>query len=84
MNTTTTLPCEHNPELWFADPRSTALELARTICQTCPHRIPCLEDALTLERDLVGAGRYGMYGGLDPDERAELARRRTGKRSRTP
>ena len=78
------LPCKDNPELWYADPRSAALELARSICQTCHHRLPCLEEALTAERDLVGAGRYGMYGALDPDERAELARRRTSKRSPTP
>jgi WhiB family redox-sensing transcriptional regulator len=48
---------------------------ARTICRACPVRNLCLEDALAVESP--GQLRFGMRGGLTPDEREQLNRRRT-------
>lgn len=46
---------------------------ARAICDQCPVRWPCRNDALEVE---AGAGltwRYSMRGGLTPAERKEIA-----------
>lgn len=42
---------------------------ARPICDRCPVRAGCLDFALDGRED------YGMWGGLDPDERKVLLRR---------
>jgi len=41
---------------------------ARTVCETCPVRLPCLEFALD------NCEEIGMYGGLTPRERRSLRR----------
>jgi WhiB family redox-sensing transcriptional regulator len=58
---------------------------ARSICRACPVRDACLDDALTVESP--GQLRFGMRGGLTPDERERYARRRAraaalGRRTR--
>lgn len=51
---------------------------ARAMCNGwCPVSGECLEDALTREAE-PGAVRYGIRGGLDPNERAALSRKRPG------
>lgn len=48
-------------------------EQARAVCAQCPVRRQCLESVL----DTEGAWRWGMWGGLTPDERDdEMAKRR--------
>jgi len=42
---------------------------AKQICRSCPVRQLCLAEALRAE----DGSRYGIYGGLTPDERTELA-----------
>lgn len=45
--------------------------LWKTICTDCPVRAACLNAAMDAER---GAPyRYGIFGGLTPDERQQLA-----------
>lgn len=44
---------------------------AKRICQSCPVRQVCLEDALASESDYL---RYGVRGGLTADERQQLVR----------
>jgi WhiB family redox-sensing transcriptional regulator len=44
--------------------------LAKEICKACPVRAQCLDYALTAN------ARYGVYGGLEEDERREVRRRR--------
>lgn len=41
----------------------------------CPARESCLMWQLQYEGDLSARGRYGVYGGLNPDERARLAKK---------
>jgi len=43
---------------------------AKAVCQLCPVREQCLDFAL---RNSI---RYGIWGGLNPDERARERRRR--------
>jgi len=47
---------------------------ALAICASCPVSAECLDEALTQETDAL-SGRYGMRGGLTPDERYQLAAR---------
>jgi WhiB family transcriptional regulator, redox-sensing transcriptional regulator len=52
-------------ELFFSEsPRRVAR--AKSICSSCPVRIPCLVDALECNE------RYGIWGGLTTEERDEL------------
>lgn len=65
-------PCRQDPEAWFPPPGGSA-PIARALCQTCPAIAPCLEAALTFERDTKRASRFGIWGGLTPTERADEA-----------
>lgn len=52
---------------------------AKAICRDCGVSAKCLEYALSFEAG-GGSGRYGIYGGLTPNERAKLARRSSGRK----
>lgn len=49
------------PDMWVA---------AKNICAGCPHRKPCLLLALNFETPDVH--RFGVWGGLSPQERERL------------
>lgn len=83
--------CRDNPyvttEQFFLDPpkrpsrvsKTTNIlyEQAREVCLTeCPVRKECLYDAMSWESGLAGSIRYGLFGGLDPAERAALDKNR--------
>jgi WhiB family transcriptional regulator, redox-sensing transcriptional regulator len=59
-------------------PTKTEAEYAKRYCGPCPVRGECLTHALTKRED------YGVWGGLDENERAELLRlaRRAAERQR--
>lgn len=70
---------DHDPEYWFPptgggrDPGSRMLVKARAakaVCADCPVRTECLTYAFETDQ------RYGVWGGLDEFERADLATRR--------
>lgn len=44
-------------------------EIAKQACLSCPVRAECLRRALETGE------RYGIWGGMTPDERRDLARR---------
>ncbi|MBA0053488.1 WhiB family transcriptional regulator [Streptomyces sp. AJS327] len=50
-------------------PASIDAEYAKRVCAGCPVKSQCLTHALTFRED------YGVWGGLDEHERAELLRR---------
>ncbi|MGP3979398.1 WhiB family transcriptional regulator [Streptomyces sp. 8N114] len=54
-------------DLFFSDGRE-EIVVAKEICNSCPVRIRCLD------RALANGERFGIFGGLTPDERSELAR----------
>lgn len=47
---------------------------ARRICGPCPVRAACLEETMRVENTSI-RGRWGIYGGLTPTERAQLAKK---------
>ncbi|MFD3608978.1 WhiB family transcriptional regulator [Streptomyces atroolivaceus] len=84
-----TLPRPHH---WSDDAACTGVETAaffpsgkgsgalhaKGLCMPCPVRSECLAHALTFRED------YGVWGGMDEDERAELLRhaRRAAEKQR--
>lgn len=59
----------------FYPPPGVGYAQARGYCRACPTRQACLDLAMTAEADTVEQWRFGMYGGLTPAQRAQLARR---------
>ncbi|WP_101395206.1 WhiB family transcriptional regulator [Phycicoccus duodecadis] len=51
---------------WFMDPRTPAARSARSVCASCPVRARCLSAALLYGEE------YGIWGGLDTEQRAAL------------
>ena len=54
-----------DPDKWFPD-ASQPTRAARDVCKACEVREPCLEVALENDE------RYGLWGGLDANQRARL------------
>lgn len=52
-----------------------ALKRARSICAACPVRTECHAYAMTVEADLAGNRRFGVFAGLTPLQRYALWRR---------
>jgi hypothetical protein len=79
-------PClETDPELGYPSQdgkrgkgKEYAWLLAQAVCARCPLSIKqeCLEVAMRTEGNSGATGRHGVFGGLDPQERADLARQR--------
>lgn len=55
-------------ETFFAS-HPNQVERAQRFCASCPVAQECLNLAMSNERDYA---RYGIYGGLTPDQRKEL------------
>jgi len=51
------------------------IEAAKAICAGCPVKVDCLEFALQIKED------YGIWGGLTPEERYTIRRRRQRNKS---
>jgi len=73
-----------DPELFFPtvgvesaskEVRDAAWAAPRAVCQACPVRALCLDTAL------ANREAEGMFGGLTPDERRVLGRRRAHRRA---
>lgn len=66
---------EASTEVFFPPTKSTYAE-ARPLCAACPlaTKQTCLDLAMRAEAGSGASGRYGMFGGLTPAERADLAR----------
>lgn len=80
-----------DPELFFPEGhgRLVNVALAKAVCRgngadrpPCPLIEACLEIAMRAEGATASSSRWGIFGGLDPDERAALARRRYRHRVR--
>jgi WhiB family redox-sensing transcriptional regulator len=66
--------CEDFPELYFPEPpygqMTWDIRTAKEICEQCPLRTECLEFAI--KADITD----GIWGGLLPEERKKLTKRR--------
>lgn len=61
----------HDPEIWYPDPTDVlGTSEAVEICHNCPVKQACLAHAM---REEPAGGRYGIRGGLTPEERRKLA-----------
>jgi len=62
-----------DPELFFAEgnkaPGREMIRQARAICQECPVRIDCLDEAINKKEE------FGIWGGLTPTERQASERK---------
>ena len=58
-------------DLWFPTKGSTVDPAVLRICRQCPVQAECLDAAIREE----GAIRYGVRGGLNPNQRDTYARR---------
>lgn len=69
------LPCEGSPNLWFSELRRDKRR-ARQACQSCPLTVKqgCLD--LALARAEAGLEEWGIWGGLDLEERKALLKAR--------
>lgn len=50
-----------------------ARSVARQYCDHCPVRRRCLDETMTVEARETGRRRAGIYAGLSPSQRAQLA-----------
>lgn len=73
----------HNPA-WFVPPEDMPPSYARgkAVCMRCPVRDACLNDALTKEGHAPAEDRAGLWGGMSPEQRANIAAVRTPLRKR--
>lgn len=60
-----------DPDLWNPVKGSSAPE-ARRICQDCPSKTECLDEAMRLELGMDIRERNGIWGGLGPGGRVAL------------
>ena len=67
------LPCETEPpEIWFPK-ASKDVDVAKDLCNNrCWVRDACLKHAMEFEEG-SGKSRYGVFGGLDEEERFKLS-----------
>ncbi|CAJ1507399.1 MULTISPECIES: WhiB family transcriptional regulator [Mycobacteriaceae] len=75
MSRTLKLPCNSDPDLWFADDPAD-LERAKARCAQCPIRQQCL--AAALQR----AEPWGVWGGEILDRGSVIGRKRPRGRPR--
>jgi WhiB family redox-sensing transcriptional regulator len=72
MNTQTEAPClSVSPELFFSEAPKRVAE-AKALCATCNDRPSCLSLALKAEAGESLANRFGIFGGMTPEERFAL------------
>lgn len=63
-----------DPDVFFHDNGN--YSRARQICASCPVRDDCLQECMEIEANLERTGhvaRVGMFGGLTPNQRGQLA-----------
>lgn len=66
-----------DPDMWFPvaeNPTHPTWDKPRALCSVCPVITQCLDDALAAESTST---RFGIRGGMGPDEREAEARRRS-------
>jgi WhiB family redox-sensing transcriptional regulator len=66
---------DRDPDTWFPpNRRAPQVTEAKKACAECPVQLACLEFALANDE------RFGIWGGLDEDERDALRKRTRGVR----
>lgn len=73
-----TAPCKEDPEAMFPGSLAHEIETAKAYCRACPAIQRCRDWAIN-EREI-----YGVWGGLDEDERWAIFRQNPQPHPRTP
>lgn len=69
-----TLACRTlDPDTWFEGTPGYDEYTALHACYRCPLITPCLRVAMAAEHTAAASGRHGIFGGLLPAQRAQLA-----------
>lgn len=68
-------PCTQDPELWWSMDRE-EIQDAKRWCQTCPLQKACAAYALAAREE------FGVWGGLDANDRAVINRRIDNEKKR--
>ena len=66
-------PCSWAPNNWFSEHFEVRRQAIKICQKGCSVRMRCLELAMDLEKK-NGSSRFGIWGGLNPHQRQELAR----------
>lgn len=73
-----TPPCSVDPDQWSDVKRRQKHSLTQawavSVCEQCPFQIECLIDAMTQEGSSKQSERWGIRGGLFPEERFKMYR----------
>ncbi|WP_367255875.1 WhiB family transcriptional regulator [Trueperella pyogenes] len=73
----TCLTLEEAERIFFPTRKKTlaaAQARAKEICDSCPVKDECLSTTMWAEGDARASNRYGIYAGLTPTERYQLAK----------
>lgn len=62
---------------------SSTYTAGKRVCAGCPVRADCLEHAMAMEGGSAHQYRSGLWGGLTPNQRAQLARARRARTTGT-
>jgi WhiB family redox-sensing transcriptional regulator len=65
--------CRTTPVEMFFPPAEQEADDAKSVCETCSVKDPCLEFAIT------AGERFGIWGGLTPQERRSLVAKRRAR-----
>lgn len=66
-----------DPDEFFPEKgESDKTRASKKICNDCPVRALCLEEAMATEGNRSASGRFGVWGGYSPVERTRLAKAR--------
>lgn len=67
------IPClnpANDPELWFSGHKRDE-DKAKALCADCSNRQDCLTLAIRAETDTPLSLRFGVFGGMSPEERIQ-------------
>ncbi len=67
--------CTDKPLAWWFPDTGESYNPARKICKRCPVKTVCGTAAMLEERGLGLSARWGMRGGMTPEERWNRSRR---------
>lgn len=67
-----------DPSLFFLSAARWRDTDAKSLCAACPVAEPCLRETMAAEKDGQSGARSGIFGGLNPTDRARIAQQAKG------
>lgn len=66
--------CADDPDMWYSDSLADKM-LAQSVCRQCPFIAACLAASEVVEGGKEASGRFGIWAGLTPEQRATITRK---------